>query len=771
MKKSVFSIIITAILAVTFIPSSCAAQGGTGDALYENTWELMDGFYYTNTISNNSSGKRVETFSVETTPDSPVYPIVMAEDKIYSTMTIDKMVEYAQSIGLNVHAAINADFFYTSMSMPLGGVIQEGEYITDMNDENMLAFGDEGAFFVSGPKVEMTLENHGGGEYTDGQSGETHSNKGVNVRVTHYNKMRTQTGGMFLYTSAYHESSTQTNLPGWAVIFKILEGTVTVSGEVRLQVEEVIPDGRNFKLDEQHMVLTAQSTSVYPEGYKSFSVGDEVTLKTVCSDKKLIDAKWGTGCGDAIVMDGAVTKKDSWDKDLTSIHPRTALGIKPDGSVIAYVVDGRQSAYSNGALLEEIAADMLARGCVTVVNLDGGASSVMSVRMPGQKLSSIVNRPSNGAPRSCSSYILFVSDTETDGDAARLNVSQDGAFVLARSELPLEFTATDGGGMPAKVPEDIVVTAKLGTFADGVYTAGDEGGVDVLSLWSPSLGIGGECRIHVLTEVDSISVTDAGTGKAPGLTGLEDGDSIKLNVSALRLTRSVAVTQALVEYSLTEGLGTVKDGVLTVTEGDVYEGTLTATLGGKTVETPVTRHKPTGFPDTKGHWADADIALLRDSGVVGGYGDGNFYPENPMTRAEFVTMLWKALDQPKVGSACTFNDVAPGSWYYDQIAWAQAVGITNGSGDGGFSPDGFLTREQGFTMIYRLLSTMRMELPEPDRTVLEAFADVGDVSDYAADGISSLVKYGLVNGMGNMLSPQGTLKRAQMAALLVRALF
>ena len=772
MNKRIFSLLLAVVITAAALPPALALGDGLGEPLYENTRELMDGFYYTNTIYHNASGKRVETFTLETTPAGPVYPIVMAEDKIYSSMNVDEMVKYAESTGLNVHAAINADFFYNSMSMPLGGVIEAGEFITDMNGENMLAFDKDGAFFSRAPQVEMTLENHGGGEYVDSETGETRSNAGVTVPVTHYNKIRTQTGGVFLYSDDYHESSTNTNLPGWGVIFRVLEGSVTVSGEVSLEVEEVIPDGTDFRLDGEHMVLTAQSSSLFPEEYLKFSVGDKVTLKTTCSDQRLTEAQWGTGCGDAIVLDGEITDKDGWDQALTGVHPRTVVGIKPDGSIVACVVDGRQSAYSNGALLEEIAANMRARGCETAVNLDGGASSVMSVRLPGQESCGVVNRPSGGTLRKCSSYILFVSDAEAGGPPDRLALTQDGAFVLAGSALPLIFTAVDSAGAPAEVPEDIVVTASLGAVSDGVYTAGERGGMDVLTLWSPSLGIRGEGRVHVLTQVDSISVLDKNTGEAPVLSDLQAGDSIELNVAAQRLTRPVAADQALAEYSVTEGLGTVADGVLTVTEGDVYEGVLTAALGGQSVELPVTRERPPVFPDTQGHWAEADIKLLYDNNVVSGYDDGNFYPDVPMTRAEFVTMLWRAASEPEAEDfECTFNDIAPESWYYPQIAWAEATGISHGSGEGGFTPDGYLTREQGFTMLYRLLAALRMELPAADRGSLDAFLDAGSVSDYAADGISSLIQSGLINGIDDMLVPQGLLTRAQMASLLVRALF
>ena len=93
MNKRIFSLLLAVVITAAALPPALALGDGLGEPLYENTRELMDGFYYTNTIYHNASGKRVETFTLETTPTGPVYPIVMAEDKIYASMDVDEMVK------------------------------------------------------------------------------------------------------------------------------------------------------------------------------------------------------------------------------------------------------------------------------------------------------------------------------------------------------------------------------------------------------------------------------------------------------------------------------------------------------------------------------------------------------------------------------------------------------------------------------------------------------------------------------------------------------
>ena len=152
MKKSVCKIILsTAILAALLLAAIpvLAAPTGTGVPLYENSVRLAEGFSFVNTISNNASGKRVETYSLEARPGGEVYPIIVSGDKLYDTMTIEDITAWAEGKGMNVFGAVNADFFYSSAALPLGGLISDGEYISSTNGQNFLAFMDDGSVLFS----------------------------------------------------------------------------------------------------------------------------------------------------------------------------------------------------------------------------------------------------------------------------------------------------------------------------------------------------------------------------------------------------------------------------------------------------------------------------------------------------------------------------------------------------------------------------------------------------------------------------------------------
>jgi hypothetical protein len=120
-----------------------------------------------------------------------------------------------------------------------------------------------------------------------------------------------------------------------------------------------------------------------------------------------------------------------------------------------------------------------------------------------------------------------------------------------------------------------------------------------------------------------------------------------------------------------------------------------------------------------------------------------------------------------------FTDVSAGQWYTDAVSWASANGIVNGVGDNKFAPDDPVTREQFATVLFRfsqLSVGVDVHIDPPSRNSdLAAFTDAGDISDWARDAVAWAHYNGLVNGKpGNLLDPRGSATRAEAAALLRR---
>ena len=149
-------------------------------------------------------------------------------------------------------------------------------------------------------------------------------------------------------------------------------------------------------------------------------------------------------------------------------------------------------------------------------------------------------------------------------------------------------------------------------------------------------------------------------------------------------------------------------------------------------------------------------------GITGGTGDGTFNPNGSCTRAHIVTFLWRAAGSPEPKSTVSFADVPAGSYYAKAVAWAVENGITLGTGDGTFSPNATCTRAQSVTFLYRALGTAP--------TTVNGFTDVTADAFYA-DAVAWAVESGVTNGTtDSTFSPNNGCTRAQIVTFLYRTM-
>lgn len=173
------------------------------------------------------------------------------------------------------------------------------------------------------------------------------------------------------------------------------------------------------------------------------------------------------------------------------------------------------------------------------------------------------------------------------------------------------------------------------------------------------------------------------------------------------------------------------------------------------------------FTDVKaGSWYYDAVSYVYDNSLMNGTGTGIFSPMMTTNRGMIVTILHRYEGSPAAG-ANSFPDVKPGMYYSEAVAWAAANGIVNGYSDGRFAPDDTITREQMAAILYRYAGYKGLDVS--GRADLSAFADGGRVSPYARDAMAWANQAGLINGVGsNSLSPGGSATRAEAAAILMR---
>ena len=154
------------------------------------------------------------------------------------------------------------------------------------------------------------------------------------------------------------------------------------------------------------------------------------------------------------------------------------------------------------------------------------------------------------------------------------------------------------------------------------------------------------------------------------------------------------------------------------------------------------------------------VKWAAENGITGGVGNSLFAPNQPCTRAQIVTFLWRAAGSPEPKNMSNFSDVPADSYYAKAVAWAVENGITTGTGDGKFSPDATCTRAQSVTFLFRASKASANGAP--------AFSDVVATA-YYAEAVKWATDNGITNGIGdNLFGSDNDCTRAQIVTFLYR---
>ena len=198
---------------------------------------------------------------------------------------------------------------------------------------------------------------------------------------------------------------------------------------------------------------------------------------------------------------------------------------------------------------------------------------------------------------------------------------------------------------------------------------------------------------------------------------------------------------------------------------DKGNGKYTFTMPASKVEIKATFVKevetsPFSDVSTSAYYYEA-VKWAQEKDITGGIGNGLFGPNQPCTRAQIVTFLWRAAGSPEPKSMSSFSDVSADSYYAKAVAWAVENGITTGTGDGKFSPDATCTRAQSVTFLFRAIGKL-----------VDSKAEFSDVltNSYYANAVAWAVENGVTNGIGDgLFGPDNSCTRAQIVTFLYRA--
>lgn len=480
--------------------------------------------------------------------------------------------------GQKVAGAINGSFFWGSDQgyLPMYLI----SYRNQLINAGIIATGEDQ--FVNQP-IAFGVDKTGKGRIAPYNLDIHFTYAGKEIAITSTDKHRS-TDNMILYTPLYPKPTTETNDLGVEVVLdNVVGGTDLNFGEtVKGTVKKV--RGRGDKepsfIPENGFVLSAHGEA--EKNLKTIPIGAEIEI-TTSIDESWQDASFMLTSGPELVKDGQVNVgMDVTSPRAKEIAPRTAIAIDKTGTKVFMVtVDGRQEGYSKGMNMQQLAEYLVSIGAHQALNLDGGGSTTMAVRKPGDQQVSLYNRPSDKSERRVSTALLAVS-TAPEGKATDIgaHLEKQGVYlkgtkgsvaidyVMDQYYNPIEFTKSD-----------FTLNSKSGaTETNGLnFTAGTSG-TDTLQVQSKT----GSAQIS-LEVVDVISKIEISESNLV----LKKGETKVLTLKAFdNKNRSVIYDTSLIKWGVEGKVGTItSSGKFTAESGS---GSITATLGGKTVKVPVT---------------------------------------------------------------------------------------------------------------------------------------------------------------------------------------
>ena len=473
---------------------------------------------------------------------------------ITNAKPLSKMAEEANAV-----AGVNGDFFdINNTKAPSGAMVQDGTLLKGPQGSHTLTAGvdDDGLGMITNTLLQGKIQF-----------------PNAETELAAFNQSSIATNGIGLYTSVWGQAQRpNSGSPVYEVT--VTDGKVTA-------VSNTVGKGA---IAENTYILVGREKGA--EKLKELSVGDEVsiTYSPKFDGNALMD--FAIGGNVRLVENGQVLSN----LDDTTLAPRTAVGFSEDGkTMILALVDGRQ-VDSRGMTIKEMGELMKEYGAYQALNLDGGGSSTMVARMPGEEEAEVVNQPSDGTERSVPNGIGIFAE-EGSGKLTNFAVetvveNENSYRVFPGLSRSFEGLGHDENYTPVEVG-DIkwkALPADVGTFDEKGVFYGEKSGDAVAQAQVQSAK--GTMAITVLGELDRIETTESYLGLEMGKVSSFSVDGFDQNgYSAPIETQDIQLSYDQTVISVEEN----KDGRFTVTpKKDGGSTTIKVTVQDKVTYIPVT---------------------------------------------------------------------------------------------------------------------------------------------------------------------------------------
>ena len=569
-------------LALAMTVTAASASQALGWDLHTGTAPISVGTTLTTNYfwSDTYSDLRTEHY-VTYTPSTDVSPTVAYGTKVTDRMTLTGMAQQLESQGKRVVSGLNGDWYVLSTGAPTGLVVTDGVVRATGYYSSTWAIGfyDDGTAFIAQNGLSMSVTLGGAALNLSG---------GIN-------KVRKMTssdgsGGLTLLTSDFADTTKNSEAGVDVILTPVEDESGTYSTEPRIGrqtqyvVEQVLESTGSIAIPEGKAVLTlnAKDNADTLAKLRALVPGDTVTLSITSTDARWSQVDQALGGVAKLVTNGQAAS--GLDASRTAWP---AIGIKADGTLVFYALDGKQPGLSVGATQTQVAQRLIELGCVEAICMDGGGSTTIGVTYPDGSSMEVVNSPSDGSQRANSTAIFLTTELQPTGELDSYYVTPTDNLLLSGAAVQLSASGLDTHYYPTSGYEvEWEVTEGGGTVDEnGLFTAGTESGTSRVTADDGYAS--GTVSITTVSTPDSITLSDESTGAAVTSLNLDPGGQVDLKASASYRSLDLTAQDTCFTWTADPAVGTVDENGLFTAGEKSASGTLTVSAGGKTLTIPV----------------------------------------------------------------------------------------------------------------------------------------------------------------------------------------
>ena len=581
--SKLFPLALAGAMLLSAVPAFALWSDAYGDQLTAVPTQLQEGAeLITETYwSDYYNDRRTENYFTYSPSDS-VQVVAYGGDTVTGKSTAMDAAEALSSEGWRMVAGINADFF-DGNGTPTGILISGGEVLSSDGGNNAVGFTADGSVVIGTPSLSLRgIYNGEGSAY-----------------IAALNKARNSHGGIYAYTYDFNaKHTTGTTEAGVDVILEELwseefagssdealeeQGVAAapaVGKTAYYKVIEVVETakGEATEIQPGQLVLSANLNAAEEElSYlRGMEEGGVFGLSISAPNEMWNDVVEAVGGLYLLVKDGVAQSNFE-----ATNAPRTAVGVKANGDVVFYTVDGRKSGHSIGSSLGTLAQRLVELGCVSAICLDGGGSTTAVATLPDSTDPTLLNVPSDGAERKVSSFLFLLSDGTPTRDADHVYLAADSQHIMAGSSMEIRANLVDTNYIPMRGEVDL--DASDGTIRGNVFTAPDDGGE--VTITGSAGGRRGTLTVNVVETPDELQI-QYNNEKLTSLT-LQPGESVDLTAVALYKHMTLATEDSDFDWYVEGNVGTVdEEGVFTASRTP-GSGNLVLSKGDAEVTIPV----------------------------------------------------------------------------------------------------------------------------------------------------------------------------------------